>query len=288
MLQTASDPATRALQVSVVPNEPAALGNRLFDVSGLSGTHAGNAHWIEPLATLRAHGRARNISLDTIDVVPAELADVILFLELPSSPSVITNLCRAAQRAKTILMPIETPLGRDYVFNPRNHVLFDAVITYDERLCDGRRYFHCRLPAGQPDVALEDPPFEARKVASVFATKSRWRLRSGVRVASAGWRFSLRDRLSYMFLRGQLLTERTRVVTAFADLAPDSCDVFGAGWHDAAAVREVARSTMFRGPVAENKLKLLSAYRFSICFENCDNDRGYVSEKLFDALFGNT
>ncbi len=37
-----------------------------------------------------------------------------------------------------------------------------------------------------------------------------------------------------------------------------------------------------------NKSEILKKYKFSLCFENCQNCEGYISEKIFDSLFSMT
>lgn len=75
----------------------------------------------------------------------------------------------------------------------------------------------------------------------------------------------------------------------------DGIDLYGRGWSKWWSLQAqttafwqnfVAIRESFRGP-CENKLSVLSNYRFSLCFENMPM-QGYVTEKIFDCLYAGT
>jgi len=86
-------------------------------------------------------------------------------------------------------------------------------------------------------------------------------------------------------LANELYGERIRAIRYFG--AVDGFDLYGYRWDRMPrhpfyfwAGRSVRRA--WRGTVPD-KLKTMSEYRFSLCFENCIAP-GYISEKLFDCL----
>lgn len=66
---------------------------------------------------------------------------------------------------------------------------------------------------------------------------------------------------------------------------PGDFDIYGPGWD---GLDDVAIRTAWHGPWLGNKLELLDRYRFNIAYENCRNDVGYISEKIFDAFLAGT
>jgi hypothetical protein len=86
-------------------------------------------------------------------------------------------------------------------------------------------------------------------------------------------------------IRRDRYRERLAAIDAYADRA--DVDVFGEGWdrrHPAVSPRQHARLLKaVRGPVGD-KLPVLGGYRFVLVIENT-RFPGYVSEKLFDALY---
>lgn len=269
------------MNVSIVPNSPGSLKNRLFAAESLSGPHAGNGHWIQPMAVFRAEALKEGIILNTFDVLPPAEADVIILMELPVSPRAIRELRRSAPKAKLIFMPIETPLGRKYIFNKANHLEFDAVLTYNPALVDGIKYFQFRLPIPDTSFIVSGSNFSQRKTACMVSTNSRLPFRTGLNILRAGWRFSLSDWLDYVFYPGDLVGAKRSLARAFAEQGGTALDIYGDGW-------EKPAFPAAKGRFLGSKLELLGEYRFNICYENCLNDCGYISEKIFDALYADT
>ncbi len=86
-------------------------------------------------------------------------------------------------------------------------------------------------------------------------------------------------------LKHELYSERLKAIRYFSDIP--GFDLYGRGWDKAPRhpfyfhyKKFVARA--WRGAV-EDKFKVMSQYRFTICYENATYG-GYVSEKIFDCL----
>lgn len=99
----------------------------------------------------------------------------------------------------------------------------------------------------------------------------------------------------------ELYSERVRTIRWFETHAPADFDLYGVGWNAPAPGPGRARRAMakaagyvmrltgvtsfpsYRGPV-RHKQEVLAAHRFSICYENAQGFRGYVTEKIFDSF----
>ncbi|MGE4232304.1 MAG: glycosyltransferase family 10 [Bacteriovoracia bacterium] len=271
-------------QVSVVTAYESSRENRMFKQNSLVGSHAGNAHWLEPLQFLYQKGLEQSIKFDTSDVVPIQKADIVLFFDFPLPFKEIESL-RRQSKAAFILLIVESPLNRSYVFDPRNHVLFDAIVTYNDKLVDGRRYFSYKLPLSHPKINQNNEvSYNARRVASLISTNRdmslRMRLRYLKKAIRAGWKYSIYQVLEDLAFSKELYSERRKIADTFVSLGYENdLDVFGQYWDE---------HPCSRGVLNENKLYLLQKYRFNFCYENCLNDVGYISEKIFDALYSNT
>lgn len=279
------------LRVSIIPNSQGFLQNRLFSLDSLSGPHSGNTHWMQPMAFLRQEALKQDIQLDTMDILPPIEADIALFMELPSSPKVVATLKRNAPHLKIVFMPVESPLGRAYLFNKANHEQFDAILTYNHLLIDDKRYFHFYLPAADPAYKVLGKDFVQRKPACMISSNNDLRWRTGFNVIKSGWRFSARDWWDYVFLPGQMNTRKRSLARAFERFEDDSLDIFGDGWVDYSwglmdRLLKLKSFKSAKGRLKTSKLRVSGNYRFNICYENCDNDCGYISEKIFDAIYG--
>lgn len=265
-------------------------GDQLF--YGESYCHIGDAsHWLEPARYLAQLGLACGIGFHTDDVVNLKDAAVFIFGEVPPLRRQIKRLRRDYPQLKLILQILETPIGREWVFDPANHSDFDAVVSYNPRLNDGKRYFSFRIPAGGIE-SINVPlgaPWEKRKVACLIAHVPNVRpiffRRSGLGIIRNGWKFTPRTWWNYVTEGGSLYGERLRIARECEDALGDQFDIFGPGWPKVeGGTKHKPGFFSARGAYKGSKLELLQNYRFTIAYENCLNDCGYITEKLFDAL----
>ncbi len=281
-----------ALNIAVRPCYADFLQNRLF-----SPEHAMASHWMSPLVRLKAAVEQRGWQINTWDMVPLEKADVILCQDLPLRSEFDAAKTRAP-RAKFILQIWETPLSRPHAWDRRNHDLFDAIITYDRKLVDNKRYFKFSLPLGVPSVQVTPRPFTERKPL-VLMNSNRWiglwsyraRGMAGLPFFGplfSGWHVSLPALLSQN--RGEQYSARRKLVRLADREFPGLMDVYGSGWRGEPSswVHKFVRHRPFasgKGGFSGDKMELIGSYRFGIASENVVADRGYISEKIFDMLY---
>jgi hypothetical protein len=84
---------------------------------------------------------------------------------------------------------------------------------------------------------------------------------------------------------------RKRAYRYFEKHLPSDFDLFGTGWNQPAIFYEkwfrIPIFSSFRGPIKEGfdeKIKVLSTYKFCLCFENNVSEPGYISEKITDCF----
>lgn len=85
-------------------------------------------------------------------------------------------------------------------------------------------------------------------------------------------------------LARELYTERLRAIRHFS--SREDFALYGRHWRDVGAFRARVDDVVlrrYRG-IAEDKLAVMSNYRFALCFENASFP-GYITEKIFDAFF---
>ncbi len=99
--------------------------------------------------------------------------------------------------------------------------------------------------------------------------------------------------------RYDLYVERRRTLTWYQENAPDKFFLFGPGWdfpdHPPGLIAKLIFKALKRIPwirrsrqcwfgIAPTKRDVLLKSRFNLCYENTRGARGYISEKLYDAL----
>lgn len=269
-------------KVAVIPPAPALAGNALFEGRRLdSGAHSPNSHWMDGFAAVRRLAASRGIEMATHDLLPVDRADVVVHMAFPADPRAVAEQKRRHPQLKAVLVLIETAMGARYSFNPRNHAGFDAIITYDERIVDHRRYFPMRPRAYDRDRIRHGLPFHDRRVGCLVGTNRSLRRRSGVGVIARGWRMSWRDWADYTFCPGQLIDYRSNVGRLCAAAGPGVFDLYGEGWE----LHPETRGACLGIPAGAT-IDYIGRYRFYMAFENHTGEHSLISERVWDALWG--
>jgi alpha(1,3/1,4) fucosyltransferase len=284
------------MKISIVPLYDHYLNNRLFQF-----TNTWTDHWQEGNVELYQECLRREHQIGTWDQLPIEQADVVLFLDYPKEFETVLQVKHRAPQARTLLTLYESPLDNPRWFNPRNHQLFDAVLTYNPHRIEQQRYFKLQLPIGLPPQTLESVAFEQRSplvmvnanyYIGLTSLSRPWQFLGQIQaLKQSGWHCSLLD---YMrSLKGDLRPARRRIARVAEQHYPDALDLFGRGWEgrDIGWYYRFFRDSPYRqakGVAQEDKLQLLSRYRFVIAYENYEGNVGYISEKIFDALYAGT
>lgn len=242
---------------------------------------------------------AQCFTIDTWDLHPLESADVLWFLDLPPTRREFEAIrAKLKPGAKLVLQILETPALGWHAFRPENSSDFDAVVTYQhpETLAGRKNCHHYRLP-NTLRAAPSNRPFSERK-GLLFLNTNRvegwWAMRqpgwAGLPMLGkllAGWKCSLGDLREYS--RRELYAARRALLREAERIAPDLVDLFGRGWNG----EQVSWCPLYpnrpyrcwRGLAPCPKDELAAQYRFVGAFENFRGTLGYISEKLFDALF---
>jgi hypothetical protein len=228
-------------------------------------------------------GKELNITFATADVMPKQDADILIYMFPPNSPKDVLAQKLRCPGQKAILVIWETALGSRYVFNPRNHVAYDAVFTYRNNLVDDKRYFPLPPRAYYRHRIAIGLPFGQRRIGCLVGTNWKIRRHSGLFTMRKGWDFSLRDWIDYAFCPGELISFRAEVGKACATYESGGFDVFGQGWDLLRETRDVCL-----GVPKESTLSYVGKYRYYFAIENQTSDCGLISERVWDALWGDS
>lgn len=214
----------------------------------------------------------------TLDMDEPEKFDAAVFLDHPTLLNPIFRKLRRMPGKKLYLLLLENAANRPDNYWRRNHADFEKVFTWDPRLVDGKKYIQLRLP---------------NKTPAAFAIDRREKTRFCVSIASQ----------KYSAHPAELYSERVRAIRWFEREHPQEFDLFGTGWDRRYFTGKLSRLNLglqvlykrfpslgiarnypsWRGPVAV-KNTAMRPYKFAIAYENAVFP-GYMTEKIFDALF---
>jgi hypothetical protein len=96
-----------------------------------------------------------------------------------------------------------------------------------------------------------------------------------------GWKFSLNDWIDYVFCPGELIRFRAQVAKACAMYEQKGFDIFGEGWDLLPETRNICL-----GVPRESTLTYVGRYRYYFAFENHTGHDSLISERVWDALWG--
>jgi hypothetical protein len=178
----------------------------------------------------------------------------VVFMNIPNHLSRDYHVARLPKE-KLVLFMWEPYIRLRKMYDPKLHTHFSRIYTWDDDLVDNKLYFKFYLPVWQPMIAAI-PPFEEKKLCVMVA-------------ACASDKYPKK-------YPNELYSERKKAADFFEAVGEEGFDLFGKGW-------DVAKNKSYRGPVAD-KIGVIKNYRFSICYENCQGVKGYVTEKIFDCF----
>jgi len=246
---------------------------------------------LEPFRVLKAHALACGIELHTLDVNQnqGKKSDFNLYIE---SVPVITQ-----GQGKNYLIRFETHLTVLANADAAYLQQFDGIFTWDKGLLEAEQASTMTLGLAKEKLHVITIP---NPLPAEFSQQ---------RVVNLG--FSARPHFCTLIASNrhancadsrELYSERVKAIRWFEANAPSDFVLYGHGWkvpqkrlgmlgklryRIAKVLPFVMGKPIFPsydGPV-NSKFTALSQARFSICFENARDIRGYLTEKIFDCLF---
>jgi hypothetical protein len=152
---------------------------------------------------------------------------------------------------RLVLLLHEPPTVEEAGYKPDFQAHFGKILTWDDDLVDGKKFFKYHYPDLKP-LLPDLVSFEEKRFCVLFGTR----------------RASKHPK--------ELYREREKVIRFFETKPVGEFDLFGNNW-------EKRKYTSWRGR-ASDKLDLLKRYKFSICYENMKEVKGYITEKIFDCF----
>ena len=268
-------------------------GNRLFT----SGT-SWQGRYCGAFSAWKQKARALGIQIDTWDQAPVGNCDLLWLLDLPPSRKEFEQI-RSQLRPGTpvILQVFESPAIAPFGLIAGHGKQISAVVTYEfsDALPGASKHFHYHLPV-PTRWPIKNPPFSQRKgLLMCYSNRvsGLWAIRqpglAGLPFFGrmlAGWEcpMSLVTELS----SGDLYGERRAIAREAERCMPAFLDIFGPGWNG----EQISWCPLYpnrpyrcwRGKAKVSKHELSVEYRFVMAYESFRGRRGYISEKIFDAL----
>lgn len=261
--------------VSVFPyNVKVYLRNTLFDIQKNKGIEA------TIFATLKKYLKKRNIIINTFDISTKKAPYVYIYFDLPFFWNFSAWKPILLSKKEKILICYEPPLIIPFNYMKIFHSFFAKIYTWNDDLVDNeqipsarKKYFKIRLPKNSLGLRIVPKKFKDKKFL-VLVNKN----------ILPFYPFSL-----LKFFGRELYSERIRSIEFFERTIPDNFFLYGRGWNKrkkynlTELIFGYEKYSTYQGEI-DDKIELLSGFKYSICFENLTDIKGYISEKIFDCF----
>ncbi len=244
--------------------------------------------YADPYIYLKERLHALGYELVTSDDYPVEGCNWLFFFDAPSVLDLrglrgrirnmrrrlhgrrpIRDLYGEAQECglgdKCVLFLLEPPSVNPNNWQQKLHKMFRVIFTWNDVLVDGEKFHKIRWPQARRFPHITPVPFQDKKLLVNISMNKHSRHQHA------------------------LYSARSQSIRYFDRKQPAHFDLYGVGWDRPTRWQEwilpfmQPKYSCYRGTV-KNKWDVLPYYRFALCYENIDNQAGYITEKIFDCM----
>ncbi|HBB76891.1 MAG: hypothetical protein A3J18_02565 [Candidatus Levybacteria bacterium RIFCSPLOWO2_02_FULL_40_18] len=223
--------------------------------------------------TLKKSLKQVNIEVNTYDIVTKEELYTYVYFDLPNLWNIKAWVKIISNKNKNILICNEPPIVIPFNYWKIFHTFFTKVYTWNDSLVDNKKYFKILLPKTSLGLNIKPKKFKERKFL-VLINKNILPFYPFKIILKFG---------------KELYTERIRAIEFFEKTIPKKFYLYGRDWNKPKKHNLTERIIgpkkylTYKGEV-DDKIELLSSFKYSICFENLTDTTGFITEKIFDCL----
>jgi hypothetical protein len=212
---------------------------------------------LEPFFEFKKHALKNNYEINTIDIYN-DITNIDFFFFFKLDFKMLNILLKLDYKDRMFYFAWEPPVVTKIHKNKnlkRLSRIFKAVFTWNDDLVDNKYFFKINYP---------------QKIISNYE------------------HFDLKDKTKLLTMismdkkskhRNQLYSERKKIIYYFEKKSRLDFDFYGIRWKEKKYKNYCGKSI--------RKYETYKQYKFAICFENMNNVKGYVTEKIFDCLKSN-
>ena len=176
-------------------------------------------------------------------------------------------------RDKNILFIFEPPIVNPFNYFKFLHIFFKKVYTWNDDLIDNKKYFKFYWQQLNFGINIQKKSFQEKKFLILI---------NGNKISFTPFRIISK-------FGKELYLERIKSIKYFEKNIPEKFSLYGKGWNKAKKfnLKEklfgFKKYKTYKGEI-DNKIELLSNFKYCLCFENLTNVNGYITEKIFDCF----
>lgn len=182
------------------------------------------------------------------------LIDVKAIISLNGCSETLLQNLKKYPRKRCFLLGFEPPIVQRDLYSKSLIKYYGKIFVMFDDLVDSKNYFKFCFPQPRREMVENIPDYAEKKLCVMIAGNKDY--------GSSDPR--------------ALYGERRKWVAFSINLDEGEFDLFGSGWEGFSS---------WRGMVS-SKWETLKNYRFCICYENMKDQKGYITEKIFDCFIG--
>lgn len=261
----------KQINISFFPgNVKKYLNNKMFEKP--------TDEWNPIFVKLKKYLDSKNINLNTFDVQRNKHTDIYLFHDVPY----IWNFWAISvwklifkHRNKNILITHETPTIIPYEYYKLFHIFFRKIYTWNDDWVDNKKYFKFIIPKLNNGWNTKQKKFSNKNFLVVINANK------------------LPNPILEFFnpLGRELFHDRIKAIEFFEKKIPERFFLYGRGWNKPRKysflepIFGYKKFKSYQGEIGmDDKMEVLSNYKYCLCFENLTNVNGYITEKIFDCF----
>lgn len=223
--------------------------------------------------TLKKYLEERNISINTYDVTTRKPPFKYVYFDLPYPWNFSAWKLIITNRKKNVLICNESSLIIPFNYWKILHIFFAKVFTWYDKLVDKKKYFKILLPKSSAGIETKPKEFSKKKFLVIINKNTL-----------PFFPFQILNSFGR-----ELYSDRIKSMEFFEHSIPDKFFIYGRGWNKpkkynlSEKIFGFKKYLNYKGEV-DNKIKLLSNFKYCLCFENLTDVNGYITEKIFDCL----
>lgn len=254
--------------VSIFPyNGDQYLRNIAFDIKKNKGIEA------TIFSTLKKYLKRKNIEIITYDVSTKQSPFKYVYFDMPYPWNFKAWRVIVRNRKKNILICNESALIIPFNYWKILHLFFAKVYTWYEPLIDKKKYRKILHPKSSFGIDKKPKNFKDKNfLILINANKLPF--------------------FPFKFLSSfgrELYSERIKAIEYFEKAIPDKFFLYGKGWNKpkkynlTEKIFGFKKYSTYKGEI-DDKLELLSNFKYTICFENLTEVNDYITEKISDCF----
>lgn len=229
---------------------------------------------------------SNNIEIHTYDITPISKADYVLVFDnmFYQNLPILEDIIRYKKMDSSVYINYEPITGhaKNHDAKGMYHLshIFNKIVTFDDDIVDNKKFIKGNIANFYSDEKHYKEDFKNRKFLTMITNNTS--VDVIINILNYYNDTSYFNKKNIHKEKNCIYSERKKAASYFSKKCPDKFDLYGNFWPH--KYKKVLKGSAHR----EEKVDILSQYKFAISYDSYTNQNGYISEKIFDCFRAKT